>query len=281
MNRRPNYIFGKYQPYISDKMRRNPLLGKIVYNTFGYTNLSTWGRNLIFVDLLDYIPMEKMKNILDLGCGQGEFSLMLADALPHSEVDAADTDFEAMKKIEEIAHRFNISNLHPYTCMIQELGPEKNEYYDLIFSIDVFQHIPTEHMPFQACKQRLKKGGYLITKMPAKDHRRILPKSWFKKFDDTLAGKDPNQKYMTHHGQVYSLEDLITRYEKEGLKVIKAFYSDGLLARAGWEINYLMMRAGVITHLLSLPFSKMLMWIDKITSTQKRGNIIQVIGQKI
>ncbi len=281
MSTKPHYKFGKYQAFMSNKMRENPELGKIVSKVFGYTNLGTWGRYLIFKELLKKLPMSKMNSIMDLGCGQGEFSFMLADAFPHIQIDATDTDMDAMKKMKEVVDQFRIKNLHTYTCMIQDLGPEKNEYYDLIFSIDVFQHIPKEQMPFQACKQRLKPGGYLITKMPAKDHRRILPKSLFKEFDDTLAGKNPEHVYMAHHGQVYTLDDLILRYKQEGFKVIGAFYSDGIIARAGWEFNYLMMRAGSITQLLSLPLSKMLMWIDKISLRRKRGNVIQVIGQKI
>jgi ubiquinone/menaquinone biosynthesis C-methylase UbiE len=275
------YRFGKYQPYVSDKMRHRPGLAKLVAATFGYTNIGTWGRQLIFKKILKLLPMDKMTAIMDLGCGQGEFAFMLADALPNAQIDAADTDVAAMKKIEEVVKKFDIKNLHTYTCMIQELGPEKDEYYDMIFSIDVFQHIPEQEMPFQACRQRLKKGGYLVTKMPAKDHQRILPKKWFKEFDDTLAGKNPEQTYMAHHGQVYSLEDLVKRYEAEGFKVVAAFYSDGIIARAGWELNYLMMKGGTITHLLSLPIAKTIMWFDSLLPKKKRGNVIQVIGQKV
>lgn len=281
MNTSPSYRFGKYQPFMSDKLKENPRMGKIVSNFFGYTNLGTWGRYLIFKDLLKILPMEKMQSIMDLGCGQGEFSFMLADALSKSQIDATDTDLDAMNKMKDVINKFKIKNLQTYTCMIQDLGPEKNEYYDLIFSIDVFQHIPVDQMPFQACKLRLKTGGYLITKMPAKDHLRILPKYLFKQFDDTLAGKNPKHVYMAHLGQVYSLDDLVKRYENEGFKVIAAFYSDGIIARAGWEFNYLMTRAGSITQLLSLPISKILMWLDKIVHNRKSGNVIQVIGQKV
>jgi len=276
----PKFEFGKYQPHISDKMRNNPKLGTLAFKVFGYTNLGTWGRQLIFKDILKRLPVENFQSILDLGCGQGEFSFMLADALPNAQVDASDTDLVAMSKIKEIKEKFNIKNLDTYTCMIQEMGPEKDNSYDLIFSIDVFQHIPEEHMPFQACKNRLKKGGYLVTKMPAKEHKRILPKSWFKKFDDTLAGLDPNQTYMAHHGQIYELDDLVKRYEREGFKVVNAFYSDGIIARAAWEFNFIMMKGGAILQLISLPISKFLMRIDRILP-KKKGNVIQVIGQKI
>lgn len=273
------YEFGKYQPYVSDKMRQNPGKSKLVASIFGYTNLGTWGRAVIFERLLNLIPMKKIKTVMDLGCGQGEFAFMIADAHTETIVDAVDTDVAAMQKITETVEKFNIKNINTYTGMIQDL--DKNDHYDMIFSIDVFQHIPVDQMPFQECYKKLKKGGYLITKMPAKKHKRILPKSWFREFDDTLAGKRPDKDYMTHHGQVYDLQDLVKRYEQENFKVIAAFYSDGIIARAGWEINYLMMKGGPILHLLSLPLGKFLMKLDGAFKNKKSGNIIQVIGQKV
>ena len=273
------YKFGQYQPYVSDKMREKPTLSKFIYRIFGYTNLGTWGRQLIFKDLLRKIPMQNVYTIMDLGCGQGEFAFMLADAHQKAQVDAIDTDTHAIRKIEETIEKFDIKNLHTYNAMVQDM--DRNEYYDLIFSVDVFQHIPVDQMPFQACRQKLKKGGYLITKMPNRIHKRILPVSWFREFDETLAGKRPEKQYMTHHGQVYDLDDLIRRYEQENFRVIAAFYSDGIIARAGWELNYLMMKGGPILHLLSLPISKALMHIDRLVNRRKSGNVIQVIGQKI
>lgn len=273
------YKFGQYQPYVSDKMREKPTLSKFIYRIFGYTNLGTWGRQLIFKDLLRKIPMQNVYTIMDLGCGQGEFAFMLADAHQKAQVDAIDTDTHAIRKIEETIEKFDIKNLRTYNTMVQDM--DRNEYYDLIFSVDVFQHIPVDQMPFQACRQKLKKGGYLITKMPNRIHKRILPVSWFREFDETLAGKRPEKQYMTHHGQVYDLDDLIRRYEQENFRVIAAFYSDGIIARAGWELNYLMMKGGPILHLLSLPFSKALMHIDRLVNRRKCGNVIQVIGQKI
>lgn len=271
MKRAAAYKFGKYQYFVSDRMRKNPRVGKLINKIFGFTTLGAYGRHLIFKRLLNQIPMENVHTIMDLGCGQGEFSFMLADAHKNALVDAIDLDSYAINKIQQTIDHFNIHNLKAYNCKIQDL--DKNDYYDLIFSIDVFEHIRVEEMPFKACYDKLKKGGYLIIKMPNREHRLILPESWFKDFNEW---KDEE-----HIGQVYDLPDLVNRFEKENFKIISAFYSDGMIARAGWEFNYFMRKGGTVFHLISLPISKFMMQVDKLFKKKKRGNYIQVIGQKL
>lgn len=261
-------------------MRHSPKISKLISKIFGFTNVAAYGRQLTFRRLLKFVPMNEMKTILDLGCGEGEFSFMLADAHKNSLVHAVDIDAHAVAKIQQAVDRFNIKNIKTYNCKIDQL---ENNYYDLIFSVDLFQHIPENEMPFKECFNKLKKGGYLVTKMPNKKHIRILPESWFREFDDTVKGDnaDPENKYIPHFGQVFDLHDLVEKYRENNFKIITAFFSDGVFARAGWELNYLMKKGGPALHLLSLPPSKLLMKIDKLFKNNTRGNYIQVVGQKI
>jgi hypothetical protein len=137
-------------------------------------------------------------------------------------------------------------------------------------------------MPFKQCYDKLKKGGYLITKMPNNKHRRILPESWFRDFDDTLKGthSENNKSYIPHYGQVLNLDGLIQKYRENNFEIVAAFYSDGLIARAAWELNYLLTKAGAPFQLISLPFLKLLMRIDNLNKKRKKGNYIQVVGRK-
>lgn len=271
MSTKPAYQFGKYQPFVSDKMRQRPKLSKIINSVFGYTAMGAYGRQLIFKKLLNYVPMDKVRTIMDLGCGQGEFSFMLADAHKDAVIDAVDLDTHAINKIQKTIDHFRIENLRAYNVPIEKV--EKKDYYDLIFSVDVFEHIKVENMPFNECYRKLKKGGYLIIKMPNKVHQTILPNSWFEEFNEWQEDE--------HIGQVYDLPDLTKRFEDEGFKIVTSFYSDGIIARAGWEFNYIMMKGGSIMHLISLPISKGLMKIDKLFRHKKKGNYIQVVGQKL
>ena len=141
-----------------------------------------------------------------------------------------------------------------------------------MFSVDVFEHIKEEEMPFQDAYERLKPGGYLMVKMPTKIQRTILPEAWFEEHEEWLEEE--------HIGQIYMLEDLVTRFEKEGFKVTHAAYHDQWFARMGWEIGHLSHKSGPFLQLLALPLAKLLVRLDNVFGNKKWGNTIQVIGQK-
>lgn len=271
MTSHPPYEFGRYQYFVSDKMRKSPRVAKLINKLFGYTEMGAYARQLVFRRLLRYVPMDRIKTILDLGCGQGEFSLMLADAHKDKLIDAIDLDRPPILKIQQTIDHFQIPNLKTYNCKIEDL--DRHDYYDLIFSVDVFEHIPEEQMPFKACYEKLKQGGHLIIKVPNTNHRRILPESWFEDMNKWLHDE--------HVGQIYDLPELVERFKKENFKVVAAFYSDGMIARAGWEFNYIMKKGGPVLQLISLPIAKLMMRIDGLFKNRKRGNYIQVVGQKV
>lgn len=130
-------------------------------------------------------------------------------------------------------------------------------------------------MPFKAAYSKLKKGGYLMVKMPHITQTSIFPKKWFASHEEWLKHEHP--------GQVYSLNDLKNRFEAEGFNVILEQQTDGKLSRLAWETAYLMKKAGAIFQLISLPICKALVLADIIITggNTKKGNAITVIGQKI
>jgi hypothetical protein len=128
-------------------------------------------------------------------------------------------------------------------------------------------------MPFQEAKDALSNGGYFLVKIPTDEQLTILPEDWFEDHHDWLEDE--------HVGQIYDLEGLKNRFEREGFKVVHASYTDGFWSRLGWEIGYLSKKAGSIPQLLFLPLAKFFVWLDRTVHTGKKGNAIQVIGQKV
>jgi precorrin-6B methylase 2 len=265
-----NFQFGKYQYFTSDRMSKHPALGKLISKIFGYTQVATYDRFLGFKKLLTYVPTDNIKTILDLGCGQGEFSIAMAEAFPNATVDAIDLDTESLRRVQKTVTHFNIKNVNVINSKIQDL-PQK-EYYDLIFSLDVFEHIKDEEKPYAACYEKLKKGGYLVIKVPNKEHVTIMPKAWFEEHNHWLEEE--------HVGQNDDLPDLIKRFKDHNFTIVSAFYSDGILSRLGWEVSHLFGRGGTIPHLIALPFCKLLMHIDLMKDNRKSGNYIQAVGRK-
>ena len=262
--------FGSAQVYTSEKMRRHPRLGKIFNAIFGYTNIGNYARFNVFKKLIQKVPLIPEAKILDLGSGYGEFSISLAKALPQAQIHALDIDEKRINSIQAAVSKCKIENIVTHHDDTENL---KEGDFDFIFSIDVFEHILPEKMPFKAAYDRLKVGGYLLIKIPNVNQRTILPEQFFEEHKEWLKDE--------HIGQVYNLSSLYKRFVTEGFKIVHASYSDGWLSRLGWELAYLGKKFGLVTQLISLPIAKTLIHLDRIFHRPNWGNAIQVIGIKI
>ncbi len=264
-------VFGKMQDQMSERMRRRPLLAKWIKRIFGYTLVGNYARALTFKELLSQVPLTEFKRIMDLGCGYGESAFMLADALPDTRVNALDINQQSIANIARLAEEHQMKNLETHPATIDTLENLDGQF-DFIYSVDVFEHIKEEEMPFAEAYKKLRPGGYLLIKIPSREQLTILPEDWFEDHHDWLEDE--------HIGQVYELNDLEQRMSKEGFIVQYAAYADGWWSRLGWELGYLSHKAGPVLQLLCLPFAKLLVRFDRLVHRRQSGNTIQVIGRK-
>ena len=265
------YAFGKTQIFTSSRMQQRPELAKLLYKIFGYTSVGNYARAQVFTKLLNRLPVHSFKEILDLGCGFGEYSFMLAEGLPNANVTAIDILPDRVAAVKRAKARVNAKNLEVHQNKIEDL-PE-HQKFDFIFSVDVFEHIPPAKMPFKEARKRLNEGGYFLVKIPNVKQQTFLPEEWFEEHNEWLEHE--------HVGQVYDLEGLKERFKKEGFSIEYACYADGPLSRVAWEIGYLAKKGGAALHLLLLPFCKGLIKLDNLFPQRKTGNTIQVIGRKM
>ena len=261
--------FGTAQVFTSERMKKSPTMAKLFQKVFGYTNVGNFARFTIFKELLKKIPIQQNAKILDLGTGYGEYSFSLAKALPKSTVHALDIDKGRIASVNEAIAKSRIDNIHTH-CTFTEQLEERD--FDFAFSVDVFEHIAPEEMPFKAVHERLKTGGYFLVKIPNVTQRTILPERYFEEHHEWLEDE--------HIGQVYNLPLLKMRFVQEGFKVVYASYSDGWYSRLAWEIAYLGKKAGVLGQLVTLPIAKALIKLDRLFHANTWGNAIQVIGVK-
>ena len=264
-------VFGKMQDQMSERMRRRPLLAKWIKRIFGYTLVGNYARALTFKELLSQVPLTEFKRIMDLGCGYGEYAFMLADALPQASITALDINQKSIANIARLAKEHQMDNLEPHSSTIDTLENLDGQF-DFIYSVDVFEHIKEEEMPFAEAYKKLRPGGYLLIKIPSREQLTILPEDWFEDHHDWLEDE--------HIGQVYELNDLEQRMSDEGFTIQYAAYADGWWSRLGWELGYLSHKAGPVLQLLCLPFAKLLVRFDRLVHRRKSGNTIQVIGRK-
>lgn len=262
--------FGQAQIHTSTKMQRYPKVAKLFNQVFGYTNVGNYARFTIFKKLISQVPLNSKPEILDLGTGYGEYAISLAKAIPESIVHALDIDQERIDTVNAALRKSKIPNVRTHHDFLENTAICD---LDFVFSVDVFEHILPEQMPFKTVYEKLKPGGHFLVKIPNVTQKTIFPEHYFEEHQDWLEEE--------HVGQVYDLQGLKDRFENEGFEVVYASYSDGIISRLAWELAYLGKKAGVFTQLLSLPVSKGLIHLDRLVHRKKDGNAIQVIGRKI
>lgn len=271
MNSIPKFTYGKTQVFTSPRMRKHPQLAKIIYKVFGYTSIGNWARANIFIKLINQIPITRFNRIIDLGAGLGEFTFMIAEALPHTKITAVEILPERVKYLNEVIDKTQLKNVEIVDQKIESI--KETNAYDFIFSVDVFEHILEKEMPFESCYEKLKPGGYLLVKMPNVKQLTICPDSWFEEHNDWLEEE--------HIGQVYNLSDLQKRFSQAGFSVIYSSYSDGWISRMAWELSYFTAKGGSVIQLLFLPACKALYYLEyALNRNPTYGNSIQVMGVK-
>lgn len=106
---------------------------------------------------------EGMK-VLEVGCGSGAFTTFVARAVgDKGEVFALDIQPEMLKQIENKLKRpenKDIKNIRLIEGDALNM-PLKDNYFDLVYSITVFQEIPDKHKALKEMKRVLKPKGIL------------------------------------------------------------------------------------------------------------------------
>ena len=121
-----------------------------------------------FYDLIDFIkPMEAMKAI-DLGCGTGEQTSILADKFPNADflgVDSSEEMLEQSKSLES-------DNLH-FRKATTEQTIESGEKWDLIFSNAALQWSDDHEILFPKLIDLLNSKGQFAVQMPVQPENKL------------------------------------------------------------------------------------------------------------
>ncbi|OXB04465.1 methyltransferase domain-containing protein [Flavobacterium pectinovorum] len=152
-----------------------------------------------FYDLIDFIkPMESMKAI-DLGCGTGEQTAILADKFPNANflgVDSSDEMLEQSKSLET-------ANLHFKKATTEETI-ESGEKWDLIFSNAALQWSNDHEILFSELIGLLNPKGQFAVQMP------VQPENKLNKILSELIDEEPFKSYLNgfkRDSPVLSIDD--------------------------------------------------------------------------
>ncbi len=112
-----------------------------------------------FEDLLSLVHLREEMRVVDLGCGTGELTRRLADALPGSEVVGIDTSTEMLERAQEQAR----PGLRFEPGAIETLDGE----WDLVFSHAAMQWVPDHRSLMPQLFALVRPEGQIAVQMPS------------------------------------------------------------------------------------------------------------------
>lgn len=131
------------------------------------------------------------KKILDYGCGPGGNILFLGD---FGKVSGAD--------ISDVALKFAETRGFSELVKVEDFRtPFPDGAFDIVSSLDVFEHIQDDEAAIGECRRLLKPGGILLATVPA--HRWL----W------------SNHDIVLHHYRRYMKSELIGKLENAGFSI--------------------------------------------------------------
>lgn len=157
----------------------------MIWNADKYNTYKT-ERSQPFFDALNLVIKKPALKVLDLGCGDGEFTNILSDYLNNADLTGIDSSENMLQK----AFRFEKPGLHFSLNSIEEQLALENKW-DLVFSNAALHWVKDHPGLFKLLKNRINPGGQLVIQMPCQNQ------NMSNRLMKEVAEQEPFQKYFS------------------------------------------------------------------------------------
>ncbi|WP_320123373.1 methyltransferase domain-containing protein [uncultured Sphaerochaeta sp.] len=154
-------------------------------------------------ELASSLPIAPGMRILDLGCGMGISSILLAEKYDVT-VFAADLWISPTDNAKRFAERGLDAKIFPFLVDATKEIPFAHDYFDMIISVDSYQYFGTNESMLANLLPFVKKNGYIAVVVPG----------FNKDFPDGKLPKEV-QPFWTPEWYFYSLSWWKSLWEKE------------------------------------------------------------------
>lgn len=172
-----------------------------------------------FYDLMDFIKESESSKAIDLGCGTGEQTAILANKFSKTNFLGIDSSVEMLDKSKTL----DVKNLRFERENVEDIA-ESNEKWDLIFSNAALQWSDNHEVLFPKLINLINPKGQFAVQMPVQNEN-ILNKILYQ-----LAGEDPFKTYLNNwrrNSPVLSIDQyaqIMFDGELEDIQVMQKIY---------------------------------------------------------
>ena len=245
---------------------------KLQWLVSGVADPGHYLRSLYFRRALESLE-GTFEEILDAGCGSGDYTFYLAKRFPQANVTAFDIDEQTISRNRRVQCKMGIRNVtfqvHDVTTLTE------SDKYDLIVCIDVLEHIEHLESAVRSLRTALAPRGYLYIHMPARRYRPV-PLSRFLSSFHRWADKE-------HIGRLLTKEELQDVLHANGLDVLACrntfSYLTGEMAVSLFNLFFDQSKLNFLMQGLMFPIARCLCYFDPLISG-RQGFGVAVVSQK-
>ena len=267
----------QYDP-IKDRLggivKKSPFLRKIFYKLLGLMFLREWYVKRRIKERYETNPPN---DILDAGCGFGQYSYFMAKQFPGANILAVDVKIDYL---DDCRYFFNRSGIKNTEFQFADLTKtDFNNQFDFILSVDVMEHIQDDIEVFKRFHKALRNGGRVLINTPSN-----LGGS------DAKSAKD--ESFIGEHVRLgYSKEDICSKLKQAGFEIESFEYTYGKWGKRYWKLGIkypmLMLNKSQLFfiilpfyYLLTIWWTLLFMRLDVSEKNKSEGTGILVIGRK-
>lgn len=243
-------------------------LARVFIRWLGPLGIHTRIRSAHILQVIEKLPLPPKARVLDAGCGHAYASFWLARHHTDWEIWGVDINAEIIKQNQRAAYILGLRNLHFQVGDVTALNISVP--YDLLFSIDVLEHLRDDVRALSSWRQAINQNGWLVLHVPLRHQmqKRIFPAFRHHTVSDHLRDE-------------YTEDEIKTKLRQAGFVLLSTTYGFGTWGELAFELNYLFWQQPwlrTVFALLTFPIANIAGYIDS-QFVPDHGNSLILLAQ--
>jgi len=191
------------------------------WNASGYAAISGL-QQAMAAEVLALLDLKDARSVLDLGCGNGKITAVIAARIPEGKVVGMDASAEMIAFATE---HFGVASFPNLSFAVSDIrNIDYKDEFDLVVSFNALHWIPEQDEALRAVKAAMKHGGSA--------QLRLVPKGERKSLEDVLEETRLLPKWASYYDGFHdpylhlTAEEYAALAERNGLRVVSKDVKD-------------------------------------------------------